>query len=283
MASKESASGPPAPTSFGPVFTFSALYLAIAYFGLLVLPRLDVGLPVLLGAFTVLLLAAFVAVAVGLLLALVRLPVPAWGQVVGTLLGTALVLAGKKYGPVPLYPVADYLIVVTAALFGGLIARLVRERNLLVPVAVVAAAVDVWGVYWGFVAEVSKKAPKVVEHFSSSVPVPKAAHLPLPSLEAMGIGDFLFTAVYLAAVWRLGMSTRRTVVGIVVAVLLSPLTFLLLPRLQALPGLPFIGLGVIAANWKSFDFSREERFALLWAALAALAVIGSYLLLRRLF
>jgi len=264
---------------------FSALFLLVAWAGHALLPALPVG-SLWLGALLGLgLLLLFLVAALGLILSVVRLELGPWVQLGGAAAAAGLVLATRKLG---LAPLADYLVVVAASLFGCLVARLIREPNLLVPVAVVAGLVDFWGVYWGFVAHISKTAPQVVQSFSSAVPTPAATGLPLPGLSAMGIGDFLFTALYLGAVWRLGMRTLRTARAIFVAVLFSPLAFWLVPLvthrpLEALPGLPFIGAGLLVANWRDFRISREEKFALLWAALVAGVVVGLYLLLRRAF
>jgi hypothetical protein len=37
--------------------------------------------------------------------------------------------------------------------------------------------------------------------------------------------------------------------------------------LPALPGLLFIGLGTAIPNWKFFQYSRDEKFALLYAGI----------------
>lgn len=261
---------------------FSILYLLVAWVGYGVLPGLRLGSVLAATALAVGLLVLFLVAALGLILSVIALRLGPAVEVAGTLAGAGLVLGFKRLG---LPAVGDYFIVVSASLFGSLVARLIRERNLLLPVTVVAGAVDIWGVYWGFVAHVAKTAPKVLEHFSSSVPTVQGVNLPIAPLAAMGIGDFLFAALYLAAVWRLGMATRRTAWGVFIAVLLSPLAFVIVPLfthhdLQALPGLPFIGAGVIVANWRQFSLSREEKFALVWATVAAAGVIGVYLAVR---
>ena len=260
---------------------YSLLYLAIACIGHLVLPRAHLDSPVAAVVLAGGLLLAFLGVVLGLILALIRLDWGPWWQGCGTVAATGLMLGARKLG---LQPVGDYLIVVAASLFGGLVARLVRERNLLLPVAVVAGVVDFWGVYWGFVAHISQTAPKVVEQFSSAVPTPRGVTLPVPVMSAMGIGDFLFTAIFLGVVVRLGLHVTRTLLGVFLAVLLAPVVLWVVPLftgkpLDALPGLPFIGLGVIAANWREFSLTREEKFALLWALVAVGGLIGVYLLL----
>jgi len=45
-------------------------------------------------------------------------------------------------------------------------------------------------------------------------------------------------------------------------------------EVPALPGLPFLGFAVLAANWRHFRFSRAEKFAVLYAASVVAALIG---------
>jgi hypothetical protein len=180
----------------------------------------------------------------------------------------------------------DALLVIAAVFAGRLVSRMLREPSILVPVAVVAAAVDFWGVYWGFVAHVSKVAPKVAQSFSA--PVPQIANMPVqvPMVGAVGIGDFLFLALFVAALYRLGLSLKRTFWALVIALTAGPTLAFVISRfvfhyeLKALPGLPFIGLAVLAANWRQVRPSREERVALLYAAATVAAVIGVYVGIR---
>ena len=168
--------------------------------------------------------------------------------------------------------VGDLLLVIGATFMGALASRVVRERNMLVPVAVAAAAVDTWGVYWGFVAKVAEKAPQVVAQFSAAVPV--AALVEVPLLKSIGVGDFLFMGLFVAAVYRMHLNVRATLWALFAVFLVVPVVFSI-AGVPALPGLPFLGLAVLAANWRHFRFSRAEKFALLYATLAVAALIGA--------
>jgi hypothetical protein len=229
--------------------------------------------------------AAFVAVVVGSVVALCRVGAPPWAEAaVAAVLGGAFVAARATHHQAA----GDALLVLAAVFLGRLVSRILREPSILVPVAVVAAVVDFWGVYWGFVAHVSKAAPKVAQ--SLSAPVPQVANLPtgIPTVGAMGVGDFLFLAIFIAALYRMGLRLKRTVWALVITLTVGPPLAFLASRwffhyeLKALPGLPFVALAVLAANWRQVRPSREERVALLWAAVTVAAVIGTYVGIRQL-
>jgi len=220
---------------------------------------------------------AFVAIAVAMVALICRLPLT-WMAQLGLAAAFGAACAAARIAHISL--LGDLLLVVAATFVGALVSRVVRESNMLVPVVVAAAVVDTWGVYWGFVAEMSKRAPQVVKHFSATVPAATAVETPVPLLGAVGIGDFLFMGLFVAAVYRLHMSARATLWALFVALLAVPVVFGLAdilaggPVVPALPGLPFLGLGVVVANWGHFRFSRAEKFALLYAAVAVGGVIG---------
>jgi hypothetical protein len=215
--------------------------------------------------------SAFIGISVAMVALIARLSLP-WAEQ----LALALVLGGASaaWGLARVELLKDLFLFVAATFFGVFASRIIKERNMLVPIVVVAAAVDAWGVYYGFVAHVAKKAPEVVQHFSASIPGAEAVAMPVSLLSAIGIGDFLFMGLFVAAVYQLGMNGRATLWALFVAFLAAPVVFSLAGA-AALPGLPFLGLAVLVANWRYFHFSRAERFALLYAAVAVVALVGA--------
>jgi hypothetical protein len=212
----------------------------------------------------------FVGVSVVMVGLIVRLPL-GWKAQLALVGAFGLAAGAMKVGRVVL--VGDLFMFAAATMFGVLVSRVIREPNMIVPVAVAAAAVDTYGVYWGFVAMVAKRAPALVQHLSAAVPGAAAPEMPVPLLSAIGIGDYLFMGLLVAAVYRLHLQARRTLWALFIAFLAVPVVFVL-SSLPALPGLPFLGLAVVAANWRHFNFSRAEKFALLYAAgvVAAIAL-----------
>lgn len=179
---------------------------------------------------------------------------------------------------------APFLLVLTGAFFGQLIARVVRERTILLPVSLVAGLVDYWGVYWGVVGELSKMNPMLVTEVASAptaaaqVPseVISQLHQSLPPVlavfgtiappDAIGIGDFVFLAFYLTCAYRLGFSVRRTMWGIFFGLLGTSILFAMngqevfgyLISIEYLPALPFICGGMLLANIPLWRLTKQE-------------------------
>ena len=100
-----------------------------------------------------------------------------------------------------------------SCLMGGrLLSRILRERNILLPVAGVAILADIFTVFVGPAGKALAKAPQLVQKFSVGLPTAGAAvpgaHLP-PTVGTMGLGDFIFLALFLTAAARFGFPLRR--------------------------------------------------------------------------
>jgi hypothetical protein len=160
---------------------------------------------------------------------------------------------------------------------GRLLSRILRERNILLPVAVVAILADIFTVAVGPTGKALAKAPQLVQKFSVGLPqagsaVP-GAHLP-PTLAFMGLGDFIFLALFLTAAARFGFSLRRGGRIIAALVCLALAAYLLLPPiLPGIPLLPFIAGGFLLAYGRRFDLSKAERQALIWGGLFLVALL----------
>ncbi len=186
------------------------------------------------------------------------------GKLVGLSAGGAHI-AKELSAVVP--PAADLVLgntvlIVWAAFLGRLVSRIIREGKLILPVAVVASIADVITVFWGVVAHVSKTAPEVVETFSASAPVVPPPNVAAPILSAVGIGDFLFLAVFLSVTTRYGMRPAATMWATFAMMLIAPIAFWISPGLTGMPGLPFLSAAALWANRRHIHFTAEEKRAL---------------------
>lgn len=204
----------------------------------------------------------------------------------------------------PLDFIEPFLLIIVGVFFGQLISRLIKERAILIPVAVVSSLVDFWGVYWGPVnamsinmpgfvgkvgsaATVATAAPtseivsRQIEQVTASSPLLKMfANVAPPS--SIGLGDFVFLAFFLTCAWKLGFSTRRTMWGIFVGLLISSMLMALQGltvwgheiSFEYLPGLPFICAGVVFANLKVWKLSKQEWLMTGVLALLLFTLIG---------
>jgi hypothetical protein len=162
---------------------------------------------------------------------------------------------------------------------GNLASRLIRAPNMLGPICIVIALVDVWGVlFGGIVSQLLQKAPEIAARAMTSGPKLGAASskpgfvIPLPDI---GVGDYLFLGLLFGALFYLSLNWRDAINWVVPLVCAALLVITLFPRsVPPLPGLLFIGLGVAIPNYKTFQFTREEKFALLYAGAFVAVLTG---------
>jgi hypothetical protein len=160
--------------------------------------------------------------------------------------------------------------------FGRLLSLIVRERNILLPVAIMAGLADVFTVFFGPTGKALEHAPKVVEKLSVGIPTAGSAAgaaggAGLSHIATAGLGDFIFLAFFFASIWRFGLRPRATFWTILISLLVGMLGVLLLPWFPAVPLLPFIVLGFLLANATAFKLSREEKIT---TAVVVLFVAG---------
>jgi hypothetical protein len=155
---------------------------------------------------------------------------------------------------------------------GTLLARIIREPNVLLPVAVVAMPIDYVGAMTniGFTNTVVKNAPNVVQ--AVSVPVPHMGGL--HPLALIGPGDALFMAFFFTVVMRLDMNMRGTFWWMTCLLALAMFIVLLTPF--PIAALVPMGISVLIANWRYFRLKRDEVFAMIYAALIIFAVVGAF-------
>ncbi|MCW5946011.1 MAG: hypothetical protein KIT74_03160 [Fimbriimonadales bacterium] len=153
-----------------------------------------------------------------------------------------------------------------ASSLGILIACGIRDKNLLLPICFVLAAVDIIAVLApvGTVKRAleSEKGKVAFDIVSFKVPQFGSAQ---PAAQ-IGPADFLFLSMFFAAIHRFGMRARETLLVIVPGLLIylaivlffGDTTVFGIP-LRALPALVPIGLLVLAVNWSEFKLSKQEK------------------------
>lgn len=173
--------------------------------------------------------------------------------------------------------------IVSAAFLGMLVSRVIRDRNMVLPVAIVAAVVDILTVFRGPVGKALETAPELVARAAVGIPqigVPMGHGGAFVTL--MGPGDFVFLGIFMACVWRFRMNAPTTFWAIYTFSLLGMLV-VITPSVPYVPGLPFMAAALLLVNFHEFRLSRSERFALLYAALVGLGAVLVVALLARLY
>jgi hypothetical protein len=193
---------------------------------------------------------------------------PAWKTVVGAVSGVSFLLACVGAG--------------------RLLSLIVRERNLLLPVALVAGLADIFTVFAGPTGRALQHAPKLVERLSVAIPKIGSAIGPAgakgaAAVATAGLGDFIFLTFFFVGVYRFGLRTRRTFWVMFALVALGMGAVILVPGVAALPLLPFAVAGFLLANLGAFSLSRAEKVqtAIVVALLAGLLVAAGLLTRHR--
>jgi hypothetical protein len=170
--------------------------------------------------------------------------------------------------------VGNIALIVWAVLIGRLVSRIIKEGKLLLPVAVVASLVDIFTVFWGFVGKVVDRAPAVGQAFSAQAPaVAVAEKVNAPILTYIGMGDFLFIALFLSVALRSAMPAGRVMWAAFVSMFAAAVV-LALWNPPGIPGVPFISAAVLLVTRRHFVFTREEKRALIVAGVVVAAVAG---------
>ena len=239
--------------------------------------------------------AAFMLLQLWLSQAIVNLKPRAWVGGVLSLAGVALwvlvllflhpykhLLGGVNAALFILRPILLGLAITLAcAFFGILLSRIVREANVLLPVALVAMPIDYLGAMTpiGFTQNAVASNPALVQ--ALSVPVPAVGsgthhHGALHPIGFIGPGDALFMAFFFAVALRLDLNKRGTfwwTYGLLTATML----IVLFTEYNVAALIP-MGLAVLIANFRYFKLKREEVFATVYAAALVLVLVTSFYL-----
>jgi len=185
--------------------------------------------------------------------------------------------AGSAGAEIGLAAVQDLLLMLTAAFLGCTISYVIREPNILLPAAVFAGLVDYWSVSWGPLSRIMEKKPSVVAAMSVHVPTP----VPGVPGTMIGMGDFVFLALFFGVLYRFGMNVRGAFwLGYL---LLTAAMLVVLGYGGALPALVPMGVAVVATNIRRFHLNRDELLATLYVGvlLLVLLVASGVFLFRR--
>lgn len=168
---------------------------------------------------------------------------------------------------------------------GALIATLLKDRNMILPVAIFLAAFDVFLVLTpvGITHMIIQSHPEIVQKVAYKVAmVHTQRHLgPIIPFVRIGPADFLFLGMFFVDLSKYGMKTVRTFLWVTPTLLgylfivamfgyvhIGPLS------LSALPALVPIGLVVVLVNRSEWKLSASEKQSTLIVILIALAILG---------
>jgi len=143
---------------------------------------------------------------------------------------------------------------------GALLATLIKDQNIVVPIAIFLACLDMFLVFspLGLTRMIIKSVPSMLPAIAVQIPI--ASHQTTGEKISPGAlagpADFLFLAMFLIAIFRFNMQGRKTVL-VVIPTLLAYMMLVSLVH-TPLPALVPIGTVVLLVNWKEFRLSKDE-------------------------
>lgn len=168
---------------------------------------------------------------------------------------------------------------------GVLVSILIKEKNMLLPVAIFLAGMDALLILTPFTpqARIAAENPDIIGNIGLRVPevrvatpgVPQAA-IAINDIGFVGPADLFISAMFFAALFRYGMRAKQTAIWLI-PVLIGYLFLVLLTHIP-LPALVPIGLTALIVNWKEFKLLKDEKIAT-WVVSAiaiAMAAYGAY-------
>lgn len=251
--------------------------LAVYAVGLWAMPLVEVDALWLAFGLSVLSWLLFTALLLTLTACFIVLDLPRRWVVLALLLCVAG-WAGFSFGfgdkpPLWTSVLAQLFVLAGMAALGQILSWLFREPSLLPPVLVLAGLIDIWGVRYGPTAKVAEANPELIAKASAKLPgvTSLAAEFGLLDL-SIGPGDVAVAALVLAVVIRAGFGLKRNLVWMYLLTIAGLALVLITGML--IPGLVFIGLAGILANWRRFHYSAEEKRNLAIAFGLILVLLG---------
>jgi hypothetical protein len=164
---------------------------------------------------------------------------------------------------------------------GALLATLIKEKNIILPIAIFLAAYDFFLILtpWGYGEKLMKVALPVFRQVAAQIP--SASAVPTHGLATpgayVGMADLVFLSMFFIALFRFQMRTRQTLYAVVPALIVYLYIVMMLGnkelfgfKLGALPAMVPIGLAVLIVNWREFKLNKDEKLSTI--VLAVLAV-----------
>lgn len=136
---------------------------------------------------------------------------------------------------------------------GALLASMIKDRNILIPVSIFLVAFDIFLVFTPN-SPMHRIMAANPEYLSTiAVKLPQVGSV--QPFAYIGPADFLFMGMFFVALYRFNMETKKTALWTIAAIL----AYLLLSFFtKSLPLMVPIGLTVLIVNWKHFRMTKSE-------------------------
>lgn len=168
-----------------------------------------------------------------------------------------IIIVINNMGSLAVFPKIIYslLIIILCASFGSILSNLIKERNMLIPVMLCCAFIDIWTVTVGFVAKTLETAPNILGAVSSTIPM--VGGKTFLSLGTIGAGDFIFPAMVFACAFKFNFNKKRNF-WFMFGFLYAGMLLVILNIVPMLPALTCVTAATIIVNRKEFTLSKKE-------------------------
>ena len=187
-----------------------------------------------------------------------------------------LAFYGHGLGAVLLSPVAQTGLMIWCIGLGALISSILRDKNILIPVAIFLVGFDIFLVLTplGFTQKIIQQNPQILSNVAMQIPkstsvVHGTATATIATAGLVGPADLVFLGAFFLAMFKFDMRPKKTM-KIMIPVLIGYMVLVLLTG-WALPALVPIGLVTLIVNRKEFSLNKDEKAS---TAVLALIVIG---------
>ncbi len=153
---------------------------------------------------------------------------------------------------------------------GALLASLLREKNMVLPITIFLGLVDAFLVLApvGTVGKIARSTDQRILKTMAYV-VPQVQHQATGGfarpMAYVGPADLVFMAMFFVAMFRFKLRTRETLIALIPTMIAYLLVVLLFGnvklgpiQLNALPAMVPIGIVVLAVNFREFKLSKDE-------------------------
>lgn len=190
-----------------------------------------------------------------------------------------LVFHGQGAGAVLLSPVAQTGLMIWCIGLGALISSLLRDKNILIPVAIFLVGFDIFLVLTplGFTQKMMQQNPNLLNNVALAIPKSTSVAQSVQTATVakaglVGPADLVFLGAFFLAMFRFNMRPKQTL-RVMIPVLIGYMTVVLLTGLS-LPALVPIGLVTLVVNWKEFNLNKDEKASTIVLALIVLGILG---------
>lgn len=189
------------------------------------------------------------------------------------------IFQGKGLGAIIFFTLSQSGLAIWCIGLGAVISSLLREKNILIPVAIFLIGFDIFLVLTpvGVTQRLMKANPNLLNQVGMAIPkvttyVQNVNNATVAKAGLVGPADLVFLGAFFLAMYRFDMRPKETL-KVMIPVLIGYMVLVLLTG-WALPALVPIGLVTLFVNRNEFNMNKDEKASTAVLALIVLAILG---------